>query len=80
MFYNIQLEQFVSEDDPLRKIRSLIDTNRIRELCKPLYSDQGRPSVPPEQLFLAWEATRRELRRGLIRRLRSDMAFGGSSV
>lgn len=78
MFYNIQLEQFVSEDDPLRKIRSLIDTSRIRELCKPLYSDQGRPSVPPEQLFLALLGGYLlgvNSERGLIRRLRSDMAF-----
>lgn len=78
IFYTIQLEQFVAEDDPLRKIRGLIDTDRIRELCKPLYSDQGRPSVPPEQLFLALLGGYLlgvNSERGLIRRLRSDMAF-----
>lgn len=37
----------------MRKIRPLIDTARIRTLCEPLYSDVGRPSIPPEQLFLA---------------------------
>jgi transposase len=37
----------------MRKIRPLIDVDRIRRLCEPLYSDVGRPSIPPEQLFLA---------------------------
>ncbi|MDF0642522.1 MAG: transposase [Nitrospira sp.] len=53
MFYHITLEQFVTADHPMRKIRSLIDTDRIRHLCKSLYADTGRPSIPPEQLFLA---------------------------
>lgn len=53
MFYHINLEQFVTADHPMRKIRSLIDTDRIRTLCEPLYADAGRPSIPPEQLFLA---------------------------
>ena len=53
MFYHINLEQFVTADHPMRKIRPWIDTDRIRTLCEPLYSDAGRPSIPPEQLFLA---------------------------
>lgn len=53
MFYHINLEQFVTADHPMRKIRPLIDTERIRTLCEPLYADTGRPSIPPEQLFLA---------------------------
>ena len=53
MFYHINLEQYVTADHPMRKIRPLIDTARIRELCEPLYADTGRPSIPPEQLFLA---------------------------
>lgn len=52
-FYNINLEQFVTADHPMRKIKPLIETGRIRKLCEDLYSDQGRPSIPPEQLFLA---------------------------
>jgi len=32
MFYHINLEQFVTTDHPLRKIRPLIDTDRIRQL------------------------------------------------
>jgi transposase len=53
MFYHINLEQFVTADHPMRKIRPLIDTARIRQLCEPLYAEVGRPSIPPEQLFLA---------------------------
>jgi transposase len=40
-------------DHPMQKIRPLIDTARIRQLCEPLYAETGRPSIPPEQLFLA---------------------------
>ncbi len=53
MFYHINLEQYVTADHPMRKIRPLINTARIRQLCAPLYADTGRPSIPPEQLFLA---------------------------
>ena len=52
MFYHINLEQYVTADHPMRKIRPLIDTAWIRQLCAPLYADTGRPSIPPEQLFL----------------------------
>jgi transposase len=53
MFYNLSLETFVPADHPLRRIRPLIDERAIRKACKPLYSRLGRPSIPPEQLFLA---------------------------
>ena len=53
MFYPINREQFVTADHPMRKIRPLIDTDRIRTLCAPLYAETGRPLIPPEQLFLA---------------------------
>jgi transposase len=53
MFYHINLEQFVTADHPMRKIRPLIDPARLRPLCEPLYSEVGRPSIPSEQLFLA---------------------------
>jgi transposase len=52
-FYNISLETFVPEDHPLRAIRPLIDDRTIRRACRDLYSLIGRPSIPPEQLFLA---------------------------
>jgi len=53
LFYNLSLEKFVPDDHPLRRIRPLIDDREIRRLCRPLYSSLGRPSIPPEQLFLA---------------------------
>ena len=53
MCYHINLEQCVTADHPIRKLRPLIDTDRIRTRCEPLYSDEGRPSIPPEQLVLA---------------------------
>jgi len=53
LFYDISLEQFVPDDHPLRAIRPFIDIKRLRKTCAPLYSHTGRPSIPPEQLFLA---------------------------
>jgi len=54
VFHTVQIEDLVPADHPLRRIRKLIDVQRIRELCAPLYcANNGRPSIPPEQLFLA---------------------------
>ena len=53
MFSHINLGQYVPADHPMGKIRPLIDTVRIRQLCEPLYAETGRPSIPPEQMFLA---------------------------
>jgi len=53
LYYNISLEDYVPADHPLRLIRPLIDVKKLRKICAPLYSPFGRPSVPPEQLFLA---------------------------
>jgi len=52
-FYNISVETFVPDEHPLRRIRPLIDDKAIRRACGDLYSPIGRPSIPPEQLFLA---------------------------
>jgi len=52
-FYNISLETFVPQEHPLRRIRPLVDGKAIRKACRDLYSPIGRPSIPPEQLFLA---------------------------
>jgi len=52
-YYNMTIEQFVPADHPLRAIRPLIDVKAIRRECRDLYSPIGRPSIPPEQLFLA---------------------------
>ncbi|PYQ12469.1 MAG: hypothetical protein DMH00_06055 [Acidobacteria bacterium] len=53
LYYSLSLETFVPQDHPLRRIRPLIDDQAIRRECRPLYSPIGRPSIPPEQLFLA---------------------------
>ena len=53
LYYSISLEDYVPADHPLRSIRPLIDVKKLRKTCAPLYSPMGRPSVPPEQLFLA---------------------------
>ena len=52
-FSHINVEQCVPADHPMRKIRPLIDTARLRQRCAPLYAEVGRPSIPPEPLFLA---------------------------
>ena len=45
----------MTADHPMRKIRPLIDTARIRQLCEPLYAKTGRPSIPPEHCsWLSW--------------------------
>ena len=53
LYYNLSLESFVPSGHPLRSIRPLVDDEAIRRHCRRLYSDKGRPSIPPEQLFLA---------------------------
>ena len=55
LFSYISLEERVPADHPLRKIRELvravlIDMNRT---FARLYADEGRPSIPPEQLLSA---------------------------
>lgn len=53
LFYQLSLETFVPAEHPLRAIRPLIDDAAIRRACGNLYAPIGRPSIPPEQLFLA---------------------------
>src|SRR6058998_423461 len=52
-FYQMSLESFVPAEHPLRAIRPLIEDAAIRRACRDLYAPIGRPSIPPEQLFLA---------------------------
>ena len=79
IFHTVQIEDLVPADHPLRNIRPLINTDRIRDICKDLYCpDNGRPSIPPEQLFLAMLGgfllgVRSD--RKLIMELRCNMAF-----
>src|SRR5216684_830915 len=51
--YQLSLESFVPPEHPLRAIRPLIEDAAIRRACRALYSPIGRPSIPPEQVFLA---------------------------
>ena len=53
LFYQLSLETFVPQEHPLRAIRPLIEDAAIRRACRALYAPIGRPSIPPEQLFLA---------------------------
>jgi transposase len=53
LFYHLSRESFVPPEHPLRAIRPLIDDQVIRRACQDLYAPIGRPSIPPEQLFLA---------------------------
>src|SRR6058998_1180774 len=53
LFYHRSLENFVPAEHPLRAIRPLIDDAAVRRACRDLYAPIGRPSIPPEQLFLA---------------------------
>ena len=52
LFYQLSLESFVPPEHPLRAIRPLIEDAAIRRACRALYSPIGRPSIPPEQVFL----------------------------
>lgn len=51
----------------------MIDTGRIRQLCKPLFAETGRPSIPPEQLFLALLGVTSE--RALARELTGNLVL-----
>jgi transposase len=76
--YNVSADQFVPEDHPLRRIRPIIDARKIRKLARPLYSNTGRPSIPPEQLFLALVAgyvMGITSERKIVMQLNCDMAF-----
>jgi transposase len=79
MLHAVTLEGLVPADHPFRKIRPMIDVQRMRELCKDFYcEDNGRPSIPPEQLFLAMVGgyllgVRSD--RKLIMELQCNMAF-----
>lgn len=79
IFHTVQIEQLVPAEHPLRKIRPLVNGQRIRELCQEFYCENnGRPSIPPEQLFLAMSGgcllgVRSD--RKLIMELQCNMAF-----
>ena len=49
------LEQRISENHPLRPVREMTDIalEALSKRFDELYSDKGRPSIPPEQLLRA---------------------------
>ena len=49
----INLNQRVPADHPLRGIKERVDRVLVKlsPLVDELYADEGRPSIPPEQLF-----------------------------
>src|SRR5262245_49162993 len=52
-FYSIWLETFAAAEHPLRAIRPLLDDRAFRRAARARDSPIGRPSIPPEQLFVA---------------------------
>src|SRR5260221_5144385 len=55
MFSYVALEDRVPSDHPLRAIRKLVDQVLVKmsKELGALYSETGRPSIPPERLFRA---------------------------
>jgi transposase len=55
MFSYISAEKRVPADHPLRKVRELVDAalEKLSDDFDRLYSDTGRPSIPPERLLRA---------------------------
>lgn len=53
MFSYINLEQRVPQNHPIRKLKKLVNQvlERISWRFDAIYSDTGRPSIPPEQLL-----------------------------
>lgn len=55
MFSYIDLEMRIPQGHPIRKIRRIVDTalTEIEPFFDNMYANQGRPSIPPEQLLRA---------------------------
>lgn len=53
LFSYVGLEEYVPSTHPLRRVRKLVDSmlEEMDEEFEKLYSDVGRPSIPPEQLL-----------------------------
>jgi transposase len=55
MFFAINVDERIRHDHPLRPIKRMVDEelSRMSRLFNEIYSDTGRPSVPPERLLKA---------------------------
>jgi transposase len=55
VFSYVSMERRIASDHPLRKVRDIVDEvlkNLSKDFAK-LYSNNGRPSVPPVQILRA---------------------------
>jgi hypothetical protein len=85
LFSCLDLEDRVRPDHPLRPIRAIVNAalERLSREFDALYSNVGRPSIPPEPLLRAlllqaFYGIRSE--RQIIARLEYDLLFRWSSV
>lgn len=55
MFSYVPLEEMIPQEHPIRVVREMVDfvLQRMSEKLSELYSDWGRPSIPPEKLLRA---------------------------
>jgi transposase len=55
MFSYVDLESRIPKSHPIRKIRKIVDRGlvELEPTFEAMYSDRGRPSIPPEQLIRA---------------------------
>lgn len=55
MFSDVDLESRIPKGHPIRKIRRIVDEalSQLEPAFDEMYSDRGRPSIPPEQLLRA---------------------------
>lgn len=55
MFSYVDLESRIPKGHPIRKIRRIVDEalSQLEPAFDEMYSDRGRPSIPPEQLLRA---------------------------
>ncbi len=55
MFSYVDLESRIPKGHPIRKIRGIVDEAlaELEPAFEEMYSDRGRPSIPPEQLLRA---------------------------
>jgi transposase len=55
MFSYVDLESRIPESHPIRKVRRIVDEalEELEPAFEEMYSDRGRPSIPPEQLLRA---------------------------
>lgn len=80
LFYTINVESRIRKDHPLRSLKRVIDDilKQMSPLFATAYSQNGRPSVPPERLLkalllMALYSIRSE--RQLVERIDTDLLF-----